>query len=334
MRNNSDAANDEAAAVDVTTLSFGDLYKAAYDADEQITTTTTNMQILGNKNATPTVQTSSIDNAINQTNTLINNLLYLNGQVMNSGSGVLGLKYQFPTLNLGSGLGLGGNKPMLGFSTSSFTNTGNPEAAKAQNEMEKRMIEAMKTRKGVNDMLKEVNASLQNAVYGSADEKRLLNMQARLNAQKKKFEKSEGKGSHKSRSNKSESPAERAAKIQKAELDVQKVIDESREARERAQKDYEYEKEQNSIQLELDAAARKRRQLKLDQKKEQDELQQQQDAAIKAELQRQKQYFDAVENAKAARNKNYVKKNFTEADIDQSEIDAIKARYGKLFEQL
>lgn len=333
MRNNSDAANDEAAAVDVTTLSFDDLYKAAYDADEQITTTTTNMQILGNTNATPLVQTSSIDNAINQTNTLINNMLYLNGQVMNSGNGVLGLNYQFPKLNLGSGLGLGGNKPMLGFSTSSFTNTGNSGAAKAQNEMEKRMIAAMKTRKGVNDMLKEVNASLQNAVYGSADEKRLLNMQARLNAQKKKFERSEGKGSHKS-SNKSESPAERAAKIQKAELEVQKVIDDSREARERAQKDYEYEQEQNSIQLELDAAARKRRQLELDQKKVQDELQQQQDAAIKAELQRQKQYFDAVENAKAARNKKYVKKNFTEADIDQSEIDAIKARYGTLFEQL
>ena len=337
MRNNSDAANDEAAAVDVTTLSFDDLYKAAYDADEQITTTTTNMQILGNTNATPLVQTSSIDNAINQTNTLINNLLYLNGQVMNSGSGVLGLNFKFPKLNLGSGLGLGGNKPMLGFSTSSFTNTGNSGAAKAQNEMEKRMIAAMKTRKGVNDMLKEVNASLQNAVYGSADEKRLLNMRARLNAQKKKFEKSEGKGSHKSSrssSNKSESPAERAAKIQKAEIEVQKVIDDSREARERAQKDYEYEQEQNSIQLELDAAARKRRQLELDQKKEQDELQQQQDAAIKAELQRQKQYFDAVENAKAARNKKYVKKNFTEADIDQSEIDAIKARYGTLFEQL
>lgn len=333
MRNNSDAANDEAAAVDVTTLSFDDLYKAAYDADEQITTTTTNMQILGNTNATPLVQTSSIDNAINQTNTLINNMLYLNGQVMNSGNGVLGLNYQFPKLNLGSGLGLGGNKPMLGFSTSSFTNTGNSGAAKAQNEMEKRMIAAMKTRKGVNDMLKEVNASLQNAMYGSADEKRLLNMQARLNAQKKKFERSEGKGSHKS-SNKSESPAERAAKIQKAELEVQKVIDDSREARERAQKDYEYEQEQNSIQLELDAAARKRRQLELDQKKEQDELQQQQDAAIKAELQRQKQYFDAVENAKAARNKKYVKNNFTEADIDQSEIDAIKARYGTLFEQL
>lgn len=336
MRNNSDAANDEAAAVDVTTLSFDDLYKAAYYADEQITTTTTNMQILGNTNATPLVQTSSIDNAINQTNTLINNMLYLNGQVMNSGSGVLGLNFKFPKLNLGSGLGLGGNKPMLGFSTSSFTNTGNSGAAKAQNEMEKRMIAAMKTRKGVNDMLKEVNASLQNAVYGSADEKRLLNMQTRLNAQKKKFEKSEGKGSHKSNksSNKSESPAERAAKVQKANLEVQKLIDENKKAREQAQRDYELEQEQNSIQFEADAAAKKRRQLALDQKKEQDALQKQQDYAIKAEIQRQKQYFDAVENVKQAKNKDYVKKNFTEADIDQTEIDAIKNHFGTLNEQL
>lgn len=334
LRNNSDAANEEAQAVDYTSMSFDELFNSAYKADEEIDTTKKNLVQLGGIKATPLVQTSSIDNAINQTNTLINNMLYLNGQISTSGNGVLGLNYHMPKLNLGGGLGFGNNKTTLGFDASSFTSTGNYGMAQAQNELEKRMVSAMKTRKGTADLLKEINASLQTAVSGSDDEKRLLNMQARLNAQKKKFEKSEGKGSHKSSSNKSESPAERAAKIQKAELEVQKVIDDSREARERAQKDYEYEQEQNSIQLELDAAARKRRQLELDQKKEQDELQQQQDAAIKAELQRQKQYFDAVENAKAARNKKYVKKNFTEADIDQSEIDAIKARYGTLFEQL
>lgn len=289
-KNGGDEVRVEADSIDIATLSFDDLFKAAYETDGKVSEINSNLMDLGNIKAEPSVQTLSIDNAINKTNTLIGNMLYLNGQAVYTG----------------------------------FTNTGNPETAKAQSEMEKRMIEAMKSRKGIADMLKDVNTALQSAEYGSENEKRLLNMQARLNAQKRKFDQQWNP----------EIEAERAAKIQKAELEVQKVIDDSREARERAQKDYEYEQEQNSIQLELDAAARKRRQLELDQKKEQDELQQQQDAAIKAELQRQKQYFDAVENAKAARNKKYVKKNFTEADIDQSEIDAIKARYGTLFEQL
>lgn len=335
MRNNSDAANDEAAAVDVTTLSFDDLYKAAYDADEQITTTTTNMQILGNTNATPLVQTSSIDNAINQTNTLINNMLYLNGQISASGNGVLGLNYQMPKLNLEGGLGFGSNKTTLGFNTSSFTPTVNSGIAQAQNELEKRMVSAMKTRKGTADMLKEINASLQTAVSGSDDEKRLLSLQKRLTAQQKKLNEAEGKGGKKNtKSGKTETAAERAAKVQKANLEVQKLIDENKKAREQAQRDYELEQEQNSIQFEADAAAKKRRQLALDQKKEQDALQKQQDYAIKAEIQRQKQYFDAVENVKQAKNKDYVKKNFTEADIDQTEIDAIKNHFGTLNEQL
>lgn len=332
MRNNADAADDEAAAVDVTTMSFDDLFKAAYDADEQITTTKTNLQLIGGITATPTINTSSLDNAINQTNTLINNMLYLNGQIMNSGNGVLGLNYQMPKLNTPKfGLNVG-NQPSLGFN-GGFNLTGNNDVANAQNELEKRMVAAMKTRKGVTDMLKEVNASLQTVEYGSADEKRLLAMQSRLNAQKKKFDTAEGKGSHKNKS-KTESPAERAAKVQKAELEVQKILQESAQAREQMQKDLQQQEEQMNIDLEVDAAAKRRRQLELDQQKEQDQLQQQMDSAIKSEIQRQKQYFDAVENTKAARNKNYVKKNFTDADIDQAEIDKIQKQFDVLLQRL
>lgn len=331
----SDGANEEAEAVDVTTMSFDELFKAAYNADEQVTTTKQNLQMLGSITATPFVNTSSLDNAINQTNTLINNMLYLNGQISASGNGVLGLNYQMPKLNLEGGLGFGSNKTTLGFNTSSFTPTVNSGIAQAQNELEKRMVSAMKTRKGTADLLKEINASLQTAVSGSDDEKRLLSLQKRLTAQQKKFNEAEGKGGKKNtKSGKTETAAERAAKVQKANLEVQKLIDENKKAREQAQRDYELEQEQNSIQFEADAAAKKRRQLALDQKKEQDALQKQQDYAIKAEIQRQKQYFDAVENVKQAKNKDYVKKNFTEADIDQTEIDAIKNRFGTLNEQL
>lgn len=333
----SDGANEEAEAVDVTTMSFDDLFKAAYDTNEKITETKQNLQMLGGITATPSVNTSSLDNAINQTNTLINNMLYLNGQIMQTSNGIMGLGYQMPTLNLPK-LGLNTGNQSLGFNGGFNFNTnltGNNDVAKAQNELESRMVTAMKTRKGVADMLKEVNAALQTAEGGSADEKRLLALQKRLKAQQKKFGDAEGKGSssHKS-STKTESPAERAAKIQKAELEVKKILQESAQSREQMQRELQQQEEQMNISLEVDAAAKRRRQLALDQQKEQDQLQQQQDAAIKAEVQRQKQYFDAVENTKAARNKNYVKKNFSDADIDQSEIDKIQKQFEVLFQRL
>lgn len=334
MRNNADAADDEAAAVDVTTMSFEELFKAANNADEQITTTKQNLQLIGNITATPSINTSSLDNAINQTNMLINNMLYLNGQIANTSNGVMGLQYQMPTLSMPKlGLNVGG--PSLGFSGSLNTSlSGNNDVAKAKNELESRMITAMKTRKGVTDLLKEVNAALQTAEGGSSDEKELIALQKRLNAQKDKFDKAEGKGSKSKSKSKTETAAERAAKIQKAVLEVQKILQESAQSREQMQKDLQQQEEQMSIDLEVDAAAKRRRQLELDQQKEQDQLQQQMEAAIKAETQRQKQYFDAVENTKAARNKDYVKKNFTDADVDQTEIDKIQKQYDVLFQRL
>lgn len=337
MRNNADAADDEADAVDVTKMSFEDLFKAAYDTDEKITDTKQHLQLLGQTTATPSINTSSLDNAIDQTNTLINNILYLNGQGAQTGKGIAGQSHKMPTtntplfglgtgylLNFGTGyqfgLGTGGGKAM----------TGDTDTAKAQNELEKRMVAAIKTRKGVADMLKDVNAALETAESGSSDEKKLLAMQKRLNTQKKKFDSAEGKGTK----SKTETAAERAAKIQKAELEVQKILQESAQSREQMQRDLQQQEEQMSINLETDAAAKRRRQLELDQQKEQDQLKQQQDAAIKAEVQRQKQYFDAVENTKSARNKDYVKKNFTDADIDQTEIDKIQKQYETLSQRL
>lgn len=131
-----------------------------------------------------------------------------------------------------------------------------------------------------------------------------------------------------------ETAEERRTKIQKAELDVQKVLEESSKARQQLQHDLAQQEEQNEINLEEDANKRRLRQLELDQAKEQDQLQKQQEQAVNAEIQRQKQYFDAVENERAAKNKKYVKKNFTDADIDQAQIDAINEQYSKLFAQL
>lgn len=131
-----------------------------------------------------------------------------------------------------------------------------------------------------------------------------------------------------------ETTEERRAKIQKAELDVQKVLEESSKARQELQRELSQQEEQNEINLEEDANKRRIRQLELDQAKEQDQLKKQQEQAVNAEIQRQKQLFDAQENERAAKNKEYTKKNFTEADIDQTQIDAITDKYQKLFDQL
>lgn len=323
-----EGAEEEAEAVDYTTLSFEKLFDAAYHADDKITETKTNLQMLGGFTAKPLIDTSSLDNAINQTNSLINNLQFINGQPVMTFNPA---GFQIPTLQLPDWDPFGMKNQRFGLSIdfpTSFTNTGNSEIVKAQNELENRLITAMKTRKGTSDLLKEVNSALDTAESGSDDEKRLIALQKRLNAQKKKFDQAEGKNTH------TESAEERRARIEKAELDTQRLLEESARAREQLQRDLALQAEQNSINLEENASERRRRQLELDQAKEQDQLKRQQETAVKAEIARQKSYFDAVENAKAARNKKYVKKNFTEDDIDQTEIDAILAQYQTLFEQL
>lgn len=327
-----DGASEEAEAVDYSAMSFDKLFDAAYHAKDKVDDTKTSIQMLGGITAQPTINTSSIDDAINQTNTLINNMLSLGG----NGSFNFTLpKYTLPNIGLNgsqavSGLGFpwqGGNTFTQGGNT--FTNNGNSEAVSAQNELQQRLNTAMRTRKGTADLLKDVNAALETAVYGSDDEKRLLNLQRQLKAQQKKFDSSSN-----TKKTTGETAEERRAKIQKAELDVQKVLEESSKARQELQRDLKQQEEQNEINLEEDANKRRLRQLELDQAKEQDQLKKQQEQAVNAEIQRQKQYFDAVENERAAKNKNYVKQNFTDADIDQSQLDAITAQYQKLFDQL
>lgn len=322
-----DAANEEAEAVDYTTLSFDKLFEAAYHTKEKVDDTKTSIQLLGNVTAQPTINTSSIDNAINQTNTLLNNLFSLGN------SNIPTLNFDLPSNN---NFGLGTGNSGFGFNfnlpwqrNSTFTNSGNSEAVNAQNELQQRLNTAIKTRKGTADLLKEVNTALETAEYGSDDEKRLLALQKQLKAQQKKFD-----STNKKTTSTGETAEERRAKVQKAELDVQKVLQDSSKARQELQRELAQQEEQNEINLEQDASTRRVRQLELDQAKEQDELRKQQEQAVNAEIQRQKQYFDAVENKMAAENKNYVKKNFTDADIDQTQIDAITQQYQKLFDQL
>lgn len=100
------------------------------------------------------------------------------------------------------------------------------------------------------------------------------------------------------------------------------------------EKEMHFEQEQNRINLEQDAMKRKEMQMQLDNEKEIYNWEKQRDAAVQAEIERQKAVFDAAENEKKAKNKNYVEKNFTESDVDKDAVAKIYAQYQVSFGQI
>lgn len=314
---NTESHEKEAEAIDYTTMSFDELFDAAYKAKEKVAE-------VGTVEAKPAVNTSSIDNAISRTETLLGNIELLGGMQMPNWSWSNFSTPTTPTEYLGPYRP--GYTPALPTlpSVSETTTTTDNSQQQALNELDRRIVEAIKTRKGTSDLLKEVNSALETAEAGSADERRLLAIQSRLQNQQKKFKTSSSTG---------ETPAQRRANIEKAEQETENLLLQSSQQRQEMERNLHFQEEQNRINLERDASKRKRAQLKLDHEKELAQLEQQKQAAIKAEIQRQKAIFDAQENEKKAANKNYVKRNFTESNIDQSQIATIEAQYATLTEQ-
>ena len=312
---------DEKEEVDYATMSFSDLFDAAYHAKEEVAK-------VGTLRPKPLVDTSSIDNAITQTDALINNMLYLSGGTMAADGKVWGLSYQLPKFDFASNFGLDVSRFSIGLNNalpSATIDAENNEQQKALEKLDERIVQAIKTRKGTSDMLKEVNEKLEKAEVGSNDEKILLSFQRRLQSQQKKFKTAS--------STTGESAAQRRANIEKAEQDTQKTIEQNAQSRMELEEKLHFQEEQNNINLERDAAKRKRRQMQLDHEKELSDLEKQKQDAINAEIQRQKAVFDAQENEKKARNKDYVKQNFSESDIDKSQIAAIEEQYQTLLDQ-
>lgn len=317
INNSKSAVEEESEAVDYEKMSFDELFDAAYKAKEKVAE-------VGNVEAQPAVNTSSIDNAISRTETLLGNIELLGGMQMPNWNWSNFSTPTTPTEYLGPYRpGYTPTLPALP-SASETTTTTDDSQQQALNELDRRIVTAIKTRKGTSDLLKEVNSALETAEAGSADERRLLAIQTRLQNQQKKFKSSSGSG---------ETPAQRRANIEKAEQETEKLLLQSSQQRQEMERNLHFQEEQNRINLEQDASKRKRAQLKLDHEKELAQLEQQKQAAIKAEIQRQKAIFDAQENEKKAANKDYVKQNFTDANIDQSQIATITAQYATLTEQ-
>lgn len=314
---NTESHEKEAEAIDYTTMSFDDLFDAAYKVKEKVAE-------VGTIETEPTVNTSSIDNAISRTEMLLGNIELLGGVQMPNWSWSNFSTPTAPTEYLGPYRP--GYTPALPTlpSVSETTTTTDNSQRQALIEIDRRIVKAIKTRKGTSDLLKEVNSLLEKAEAGSYSEKQLLAIQKRLQNQQKKFKTNSGTG---------ETPAQRRANIERAELETEKALQQSSQQRQEMERSLHFQEEQNRINLERDASARKRAQMKLDHEKELEELERQKQAAIRAEIQRQKSVFDAAENEKKAQNKDYVKQNFTDADIDQSMVDTIVKQYQTLEEQ-
>lgn len=121
--------------------------------------------------------------------------------------------------------------------------------------------------------------------------------------------------------------------IEKANQEVKQAERDAFNERREQDNEFYYERERNRIALEKDASKRAKMQRALDNKIQLDQLDQECRDAVEAEKKRQKAVFDARENAKQAKDANYVKKNFTDADIDQSKITEIENMYAGLRDQ-
>lgn len=351
-RDNADASEEVAEAVDYEKMSFDELYNAAYGAEQQI-------NAIDKSSAAPFFDTTSIDNLISQQQIAINNMLYLGGKI----HGSYGFAFQNP-INPSPFLP-GGRVPKLNFSTSQFiggsTNqwgigfqpkigngsllgpgvgTANrviPAATSALEALNNRFNNA-RTHKEIDNLRKEIREAKQNVVAGSADDKRLDAMLSQLDARQGKG--SHGKhgkggshGKHGKGGGHAENPEERKMAIEREEQSLNKLIEQQAEERRRLDEDLQMQEWQNRINLMEQGAEKVREQRNYDFKRDQIQLQRQRQQEIESEIARQKSLFDERERVKKAKDKKYVTKNFDEKDVDKTVIDQINAHYDALDKQ-
>ena len=120
----------------------------------------------------------------------------------------------------------------------------------------------------------------------------------------------------------------------KSQYDLDKELKDASKERQELEQELSFQEQQNRINLETNERKRKEAQMRLDHEKELYNLEQQKQSAIDAEIERQKAIFDAVENAIASKDDKYVKKTFSEADIDKTEIGKITKSYETLYNQV
>lgn len=131
-----------------------------------------------------------------------------------------------------------------------------------------------------------------------------------------------------------ETPEQRRKRIEAAELAEMDAIEKASKEREELERKIAKQRTENDIEALKDGNEKTLLQMEFNHKQQQEELEREMADEIAKEKARQKAVFDAGENVKYQKNKKYAKKNFTDADVDKTQIDAIKAKYAALFASL
>lgn len=139
--------------------------------------------------------------------------------------------------------------------------------------------------------------------------------------------KSKGKGDK-------ETAEQRRKRIEAAEIATREEMDKAAKEREELQRRIASQETENAIEALKDSREKTLLQMEFNHEQKQEELEREMAEEISKEKARQKAVFDAQENEKYQKNKKYAKRNFTDADIDKTQIEAIKAKYSALFDSI
>ena len=154
-------------------------------------------------------------------------------------------------------------------------------------------------------------------------------------AQKLEEEETKTKGDNKSKGKGDKETAEqRRKRIEAAEIATKEEMNKAAKEREELQRRIASQETENVIEALKDSREKTLLQMEFNHEQKQEELEREMADEIAKEKARQKAVFDARENEKYQKNKKYAKRNFTDADIDQTQIEAIKAKYSALFDSI
>lgn len=160
---------------------------------------------------------------------------------------------------------------------------------------------------------------------------RLKELEEAVETAKKRLSQSTAKSG---KSGSGDTAAERKAEIEKTAKEVSDAEAEAAKERIELQRELAYEIEQSEIDLLEEGWEKTSRQLALDHRKEQSQLEKQKEDAVSQEITRQKAVFDAKENEKKAKDSGYVKRTFTDDDIDSEPVKSIEKQYESLSARL
>lgn len=151
-------------------------------------------------------------------------------------------------------------------------------------------------------------------------------------AQQLEEEENKTKGDNKDKSK--ETAEQRRKRIEAAKIATIEEMNKAAKEREELQRRIASQETENAIEALKDGREKTLLQMEFNHEQKQEELEREMADEISKEKARQKAVFDAQENEKYQKNKKYAKRNFTDADIDQTQIEAIKAKYSALFDSI